>query len=334
MLYRAYDISDNVFSRPELTNEQTSNIDSVVKAILKNLPTNKIFYKVPDSRISDKEHPVIQYNNIFTEENASDNDINKELDFLAEKLLYEEQVEEKDGPRRRNKKIKEGLLFAKHTSEQLILLKFEDIQIIDRTTFKPIEGLSIDKQYYKIVILKKDEFNKITVVDKNKKIAKYWASGFLELERQRDSYVNTSSLISLLEADKLINSKIGFSDEEYKEVKGQIKNFIFDNSLFDGDEIFSSLNYNSKKHIINSENLFSKEVFDLIDAEFNLDKDAINEKYRRTIRVSGDIKVTVENLYKELRRGLIEVKGNKLILTIGADSKEKVKKIIDESRNG
>ncbi|HGF7585190.1 TPA: hypothetical protein QFP92_002565, partial [Enterococcus faecium] len=126
-VYKAYDITEDVSARPDLTQEQIENIEIVVKLVLEGLPTNKIYYQVPEQRISDGVHPVIRYNKkVFDKRKPSLKCINEELDCLAGKLLFEEQVEEKDGSRRRNKKIKEGLLFAKHTPEELILLKFEE----------------------------------------------------------------------------------------------------------------------------------------------------------------------------------------------------------------
>ena len=154
---------------------------------------NSGLYQVPQNKITDSSHPVVRYNeNVFNKRIIVEKSIARELDNLAEKLLFEEQIQIKDGTRRRNKKIKEGLLFAKHTEDSLVLLKFEETKIIDKTTFRPIDGLSIDKQYYKLVIIHKNKYEDIMIVDRNKVIAKYWALGFLELERQRDAFVNTT----------------------------------------------------------------------------------------------------------------------------------------------
>lgn len=329
-VYKAYDITEDVSARPDLTQEQIENIEIVVKLVLEGLPTNKIYYQVPEQRISDGVHPVIRYNKkVFDKRKPSLKCINEELDCLAGKLLFEEQVEEKDGSRRRNKKIKEGLLFAKHTPEELILLKFEEIKIMDKATFKPIEGLSIDKQYYKIVVIKKNSFRNITVVDRNKVIAKYWASGFLELERQRDAYVNTIDLIASLEQDKLISTNIGFTDAEYQDVKQQIRDYIFESKNFDKDDVFSSLTFDHKKYPIDSNDLFEKTLFSELDADFDLSKEAIIEKYKRTIRISKSSKLMVDNLYKEIMRDRIEMKGNKLILTIDGEYKDNVKNMLE-----
>ena len=329
-IYKAYDIGDEVLSRPELSNEQIDNIEVVISMVIESLNLNKVFYHVPNERITDLSHPIIKYNKkVFSKKKVKEKKINEVIDSLAGKLLYEEQIEEHNGNRRRNKKIKEGLLFAKHTQEQLILLKFEEVRIMDKTTFQPIEGLSIDKQYYKIVVIKKNSFKDIVVVDKNKVVAKYWALGFLELERQRDSYVNTTDLIKFLEEDELINSKIEFSDTEYEDIKEQIRDYIFDNGSFDKDDVFSSLSFDTKKYAIDSTDLFSKKVFDAMDSDFNIDKKVIIEKYKQTIRVSKTSKIMVDNLYKEIKRGLIEMKGNKLILTIDSDYKEKVRRVLE-----
>lgn len=329
-VYKAYDIGDEVVSRPELSGEQIDNIENVISMVVESLSQNKVYYQVPNNKSSDLSHPVVKYNKeIFSKKRVKSDKINLVIDSLAEKLLYEEQVEERNGVRRRNKKIKEGLLFAKHSPEKLILLKFEEVKIMDKTTFQPIEGLSIDKQYYKIVVIEKNGFNNIMVVDKNKVVAKYWALGFLELERQRDSNVNTNDLIKYLEDDTLINSNIDFSDDEYQDIKEQIRDYIFDNSIFDKDDVFSSLSFNTKKHAIDSTDLFSKNTFEVLDSDFYIDKNVVIEKYKRTIRISKSAKIMVDNLHKEIKRGLIEMKGNKLTLTIDGEYKEQVKRMLD-----
>ncbi|MBC1723116.1 hypothetical protein [Listeria seeligeri] len=330
IIYKAFDITDSVNARPELTQEQIENIEQVVRVILNNLPINKIYYQVPEQRVLDEMHPIIRYNEgAFNKTKNNEKNINFELDILAEKLLFEEQIEEKGGKRRRNKKIKEGLLFAKHTPEQLVLLKFEDTQIIDKNTFKPIDGLSVDKQYYKIVVIKKDIYKDITVVDRNKVIAKYWAEGFLELERERDSFVNTMDVLDSLENDELINSDIGFNEKEYKDVKQQVRNFFFESNSFDKDELFSTLNFDSKKFAVDSNNLFESTLFDKIDSDFEINKDVIAKRYKKTIRISKTMKVTVDNLFRELKRENIEVKNNRLSLNIAPEYIDSVKKLLE-----
>ena len=116
-VYKAYDIGDEVVSRPELSGEQIDNIENVISMVVESLSQNKVYYQVPNNKSSDLSHPVVKYNKeIFNNKKRVKSDkINLVIDSLAEKLLYEEQVEEGNGVRRRNKKIKEGLLFAKHS---------------------------------------------------------------------------------------------------------------------------------------------------------------------------------------------------------------------------
>lgn len=332
-VFKAYDVADNVSARDKLSDEQIENIEVVIKMVLDNLPLTKVLYQVPPDRVMDETHPVVRYNsNVFNKKLRVEKKSARELDYLAEKLLFEEQIEEKDGTRRRNKKIKEGLLFAKHTEESLVLLKFEETKIIDKTTFKPIDGLSIDKQYYKIVVIHKNKYKDIMIVDRNKVVAKYWASGFLELERQRDSFVNTTDLLDFLEEDKLINPKIDFTEEEYRDVKQQVRDMLFDSKTFDKDDIFSSIIIDTDSHQLNSDDLFDATVFNMIDSEFILDKEAISKKYGKTIRISDSLKLVTANLYEELRDETIELKGSKLTLTIDTKYKDKVKNMIESGR--
>lgn len=333
VVYKAYDIADIVSARDKLSDEQIQNIEVVIKMVIDNLPTTKVLYQVPQNKITDSSHPVVRYNeNVFNKRISVEKSIARELDNLAAKLLFEEQIQIKDGTRRRNKKIKEGLLFAKHTEDSLVLLKFEETKIIDKTTFRPIDGLSIDKQYYKLVIIHKNKYEDIMIVDRNKVIAKYWALGFLELERQRDAFVNTTDLLDFLEDDKLINKNIGFTEEEYKDVKQQVRDILFDSTSFDKDDIFSSVRIDANIHHLSSDDLFDNSVFDVIDSEFKLDKDAISKKYGKTIRISDSLKIVVANLNEELKDKTIELKGSKLTLTIDSKYKEKVKSLIKSGR--
>lgn len=328
-IYRAFDIAESALERPKLNEEQIDNIEQVIRVIIDNLSTNKIYYQIPEHRSDDGSHPIVKYNkNAFIGTEINENKVNSELIYLAEKLLFEEQVLEKNGKRRRNKKIKEGLLFAKHTLNQLVLLKFEDTQIIDKKTFRPIEGLSVDKQYYKIVVIERGSYNNITVVDRNKVIAKYWATGFLELERRRDSHVNTLELIEGLEKDTLINHEIGFSENEYASLKRQVRDFIIENSSFDKEQLFSTLKFDSNKYMVDADDFFDSTLFDVIDADFEINKEVVIKKYKKTIRVSKNSKITVNNLIRELRRDNIELKGSKLILKIDTEYKESVQEII------
>lgn len=329
--YRAYDIKETVEARETLVQEQVDNIESIISIVEKGINLNRIRYQVPDPDNS-KNHPLVRYNNKVLRKNLiGDKKRISELDILANKLLYAEQVVDNNGNTRRNKKIKEGLLFARCTDKSLTLLKLEEITIVDKVTFKPIDGLSLDKQYYKVVFFEKDNWNNISVVDRNKKVAKYWATTFLELERSRDEYTNTKELLEYLENDKLINfDDIGFEDKEYNEIKCKIRNYILENNIFDKEEIFSSINIDHKKYDVNSDDFFESSVFDSLDTEFSLDKEAIREKYRRRIRVSSDVSVDVGNIYWEKKRNNIRLERNKLVLTID----EKYKKDIENLMGG
>ncbi|MBC2163880.1 hypothetical protein [Listeria booriae] len=326
--YKAYDITTTVNDRQKLSDKQIENMDIIVGMILENLLANRILYQVPSSREEDIDHPIVRYNiNVFNNKSITNEIVSDELDILADKLLYEEQVVEPDGTRRRNKKIREGLLFAKQTDKQLILLKFDETKIIDRNTFSPIDGLSLEKQYYKIVVIDKNDMENIVVVDRNKVIAKYWASGFLELERQRDSFVNTTDLIECLEENQLINQNVGLSEEDYDSVKGQILDYIFENRKFDKEEVFASLEFDKEKYEINAENLFEDDIFTNVDEEFDIDNEVLVQRYRRTIKVSNFAKVSINDLPREIKRNSIKLEGNRLILKVDKDYKEEVQKM-------
>ncbi|HAK1221142.1 TPA: hypothetical protein H1515_002639, partial [Listeria monocytogenes] len=49
-IYRAFDIAENASARPKLNEEQIDNIEQVIRVILDNLTTNKIYYQIPEER--------------------------------------------------------------------------------------------------------------------------------------------------------------------------------------------------------------------------------------------------------------------------------------------
>ena len=115
-------------------------------------------------------------------------------------------------------------------------------------------------------------------------------------------------------------------------MKQQVRDILFDSTSFDKDDIFSSVRIDANIHQLSSDDLFDNSVFDVIDSEFKLDKDAISKKYRKTIRISDSLKIVVANLNEELKDKTIELKGSKLTLTIDSKYKEKVKSLIKSGR--
>lgn len=140
----------------------------------------------------------------------------------------------KDGTR--NKQITKGNLFIKKEDEQLILLKLENIEVVDKEkNYEMKTSFSTEANYYKGCIFD-GNLNKVVVIDRNKTIAKYWREDFLKLSLNRDSYQNSIDLIDLLKENKLFSEKIS-SKDNLQEIKEATENYIFKNENFDKTEL-------------------------------------------------------------------------------------------------
>jgi len=88
---------------------------------------------------------------------------------FAEELRLSEL--KRDGTR--NKQITEGNLFIKEESNRLILLKLENIEVIDKEkNYEMRTSFSTESNYYKGCILG-DDLKSITIIDISKSVAKY-----------------------------------------------------------------------------------------------------------------------------------------------------------------
>jgi len=238
---------------------------------------------------------------------------NFNMDKFAEELKLAEL--KNDGTR--NKQITKGNLFIKKESNRLVLLKLENIEVIDKeNNYEMRTSFSTESNYYKGCILGND-LNSVTIIDKNKSVAKYWRESFLNLSLNRDEYQNSKELIQLLKDDQLFTQSLK-AKENFQEIKNQTENYIFQRDSFD-KAIFAD--------ILRSENLIeSKDLNEIysdkskeLDSEFSISKRAIKEDYNKTIYVSDDTKIYTENYAKLYKRQGIEYKDGKIILSVDDD---------------
>lgn len=299
MEIKVYEINE------EVVEEQLKPIDK------ENI--NKIFLKL--FSVDNTDHLKIDChakdNSIFQRYKKNQREFNM-ADF-ASKLGNAER--KSDGTR--NKQITSGNLFIKRDIEQLLLLKLENIEVIDkeknyemRTTF------STESNYYKGCIFR-DNLDDITVIDKNKSIAKYWREGFLDLSLNRDEYQNTKVLIELLKNKTLFSKKL-IELPNYNEINNLTENYIFDNSFFDKVGLANILREKSMIEEMVLNDIFSDQAKE-IDTEFSLSSKAIKENYKKTILVSAETKIYTDNYIKLLKQQGIEFAEGKIILTIEDD---------------
>lgn len=119
-------------------------------------------------------------------------------DFSLEQFAYKLFEAEKIKSGARSQTIKSGTLFIKQTGSELLLMKLEQTETVDRTTYEIKGDFGTDENYYKLCVFNNDLEN-IIVVDKSKKVTKYWVDKFLSLSLVKDSDKNTSDLIKLID---------------------------------------------------------------------------------------------------------------------------------------
>ncbi|MCJ74330.1 hypothetical protein DOV16_08275, partial [Listeria monocytogenes] len=294
-----FDINESVYEE-QLEQIDIENINKVFSKIFS--PENTDHLKI-DCRINDKSI-LKKY---------------KENQSVFEMIMFAEELRKAElkGDGTRNKQITEGNLFIKKESNRLILLKLENIEVIDKEkNYEMRTSFSTESNYYKGCILGND-LNKITIIDKNKSVAKYWREGFLNLSLNRNEYQNSKELIEMLKEDKLFTETL-MSQDNFQEIKDQTENYIFSNDSFDKVNLAELLRV---KHLIEEKELnkiYSDES-KKIDTEFSISKQAVKEDYNKTIYISPETKIYTENYVKLIKRQGIEYQDGKIILSVDED---------------
>lgn len=328
-LYRVFEIGEISNERSSLSDEQEANIDEIFDAIVNdNLNNQNIKYTIPNSRIHDASHPIVHASSILWGETVTENTKDLLAFYLADLLLKQELMEDGDSYRRK-KTIKEGILFIKIVPESITLMKLEETSIINRDSFQLTRGLSIDQQYYKICIVEQNALDEILIVDRNKKVAKYWANDFLQLERVRDSYTNTLDFIELLENDTLFSEQLDRTSSEYKNLKRQAREFISTNTRFELEELFQDLEFSVHTEL-DSESFLSRNATSLFDANFSINSIAIRDHYKKTFSVSPSITIKSKDIFDDIASQNIYLEGNVLKIDLHNEYVAKVEELFDE----
>ncbi|WP_336253360.1 hypothetical protein [Oceanobacillus sp. MO10714A] len=237
--------------------------------------------------------------------------------FSMDRFAEELRLAELKGDGTRNKQITEGNLFIKKETNRLILLKLENIEVIDKEkNYEMRTSFSTESNYYKGCILGND-LKSITIIDKNKSVAKYWREGFLNLSLNRDEYQNSKELIELLKEDELFTQELKVKDN-FQEIKNKTEDFIFQTDSFDKLNLADILRSEKLIEQVNLNEIYSDKSKKL-DTEFLISKRAIKEDYNKTIYVSDETKIQTENYVKLFRRQGIEYKDGKIILSVDDD---------------
>ncbi|GKV65544.1 MULTISPECIES: hypothetical protein [unclassified Sporosarcina] len=304
MEIKVYNISDEI-NEEELNEIAIKNIGKIF---------DKVFSRTNISHL--KVNCRVAKDSIIKEYNQSIDSFN--LKKFAEKLNSAELKQ--DGTR--NNQIKVGSLFIKKEQDRLILLKLENIEVIDRDRdYEMRQTFSTETEYYKGCIFNND-INDIIIIDKNKSISKYWREVFLNLSLIKDEYNNTVELIELLKNDKLFSGKIKNQDN-YLDIKKITESYLFSSDSFDKNELANKLRADDKIDELSLNEVFSYHTEE-IDADFKVSKKALIEGYKKTIHISSETKIYTDNFQKLIRKQGIEYKDGNIILKVDDDFMEKL----------
>lgn len=295
MNYFVFDINDSVKERKINNNDIRKNIDILIDKFTL-MPINRYF-----TLENQENHKLSQIKKSV----AKKDNFHSEITELANDLLEAESVTDKNG-KRRNKNIKSGILIIRIDSKDIIVMKLEEINTINRVDFSINKNIGGEKDYYKIAIIPLEEEKDIKIIDSNEFTSKFWTNKFLKLIPVRDSQKNTEEILNIIDEDKLFNDDI-FDNEELKQkvIHDYLKNRnsfdIHELILYINDYLEDDLSY---EEIINQENLSD------IDTTFVIYPPAIDAFFKRSIRLNEYVSINIKDIYEAKEAGAIEYDSN------------------------
>lgn len=299
---KVYDIRTTISER-ELTADQISNIHILFDELAaENMSQNHLQVSciLP---VEKQSNGVILYD-------YSQNKDTYDFRECAQKLLEAENT--KLGERSKN--IPEGFLFIKQTNTRLVMMKMEKTNVVDTNTFAKRGELGMDKDYYKLCVFN-DNFNNVTIIDKNKRAAKYWYNKFLGLDLLRTEEDNTRDLIDFVENDEFFKNEIK-ELPNYSEIKSVTKEFIFENENFDKIQLKNLLNRKNLIDLTEEDQLYSVRATHL-DSDFPISKSVLKDRYKKKFNISDETQVITDNFEKLVKRqGIYINDDNELVLKI------------------
>ena len=327
MNYFVFNITESCDRDKTIDDKKIANLDKIIVSILgqsgNGLPGEIQHFKLPHGDDSNKISLLRdQYLDLQKVESAYETFITG----LAHDLLKAELVEEKDGSKRRHKRITPGILIIKHEKGKLSLLKLEETSSIDKLTYELKSAFMTDRRYYKAAIISNKTIN---VIDKNRKVANYWAYDFLHLERERDDKENSKYLISKLMSDELVTNEIsdGFIR---KSVSDLIREHILTESRFEPDEWLEEINNSMQSEGIsfkNIEDIFSAEALDFLDESFEIDKKYARQKFKTVIDISPDLKIEAINFELAIKAQKISFDEGYIQIRVPEESLENIRQL-------
>ncbi len=301
MNYFVFNITESCERDTTINEKKISNLDKIIDSILghsgNGLPGEIQHFKISDD---DESNKINLLRDKYLDLHKVDSSYETFISGLANDLLKAELVEEKDGSKRRHKRITPGILIIKHEKGKLTLLKLEETSSIDKLTYELKSAFMTDRRYYKAAII----LNKtINVIDKNRKVANYWAYDFLHLERERDDKENTKYLVAKIKSDELVAREITDSTLR-KTISDLMREKILTESRFEPDEWLEEINNSIKSEGLSFkkiEDIFSTEALDFLDESFEIDKKFARQQFKTVIEISPDLKIEAINIEVAIR---------------------------------
>lgn len=325
MNYFVFNITESCERDTTINEKKISNLDKIIDSILgqsgNGLPGEIQHFKISDD---DKSNKIFLLRDKFLDLHKVDSSYETFINGLANDLLKAELVEEKDGSKRRHKRITPGILIIKHEKGKLTLLKLEETSSIDKLTYELKSAFMTDRRYYKAAIISNKAIN---VIDKNRKVANYWAYDFLHLERERDDKENTKYLITKIMTDELVNKEI---TDNYmrKTISALIRGQILTESRFEPDEWLDEINNSIQLDGISFkkiEDIFSSEALVFLDESFEIDKKYARLKFKTTIDISQDLKIEAINIDLAIKAQKITFEDGYIKIKVPDENRENIR---------
>lgn len=302
-MLKAYSIRDLAVDR-KIDETQARNLDIIITRVLGadelGKPGEVKLYQI-DKNVSN--HKLARYSKEFLNQPIQKKYADAFCDQLADDLLKAEFTEDQST---RNKNILEGSLIIKISSERLILLKLEDVEAIDPTTFEIRTSIGLDRSYLKAAIFTGDE-SSIHVVDRQRQVANFWSSKFLQLIPVRTDLDNTQIVADAINNCQVLNKET-FSTDEISKATPLLAEYITNESHFDLQETTQIILDKFPDKINEVTSLFQHDFLQSIDEQFDISGQVVAAAFRRKIILNELVTIVISNIYRAKSSQLINFK--------------------------
>jgi hypothetical protein len=291
-MLKAYSIREKVFDL-NINETQSGNIEKIIKRVLGEDEHGKPGeVKLFNTDKNIENHKLHRFATEIMKEPSNSEKVEAFCDRLAEDLLKAELIEDQST---RNKNILEGVLIVKITEDRLILLKFEDVEVIDRITFEIRSTIGLDRAYLKAAIFTGDETT-IRIIDRQRQVANFWSSKFLELIPVRTDEDNTLAVANSITRQEVLNEET-YSKEEIKTATFVLAEYLTKESHFDLREASDLLLAKFPGKPLELTSLFQVGFLQSIDEQFDVSTKAINVAFQRKVKLNEYVTLVINNIF-------------------------------------